>query len=212
MERPSHIAFSKSQTVSRRMVSFGLAVSFPLLVIWALMIGLTGGHQTWNPGGLVVRLDQDEVKPLPPPLPDPEMQKAENITAKLPDFYVDREPSERTVTAYGNGGTVTPPADPVPVGPDRTAVSIASTHTTPPYPLLAQRVGAEGKVTLRLTVLSDGSVGMAEIVTSSGRSDLDEAARAWIVRHWTYQPALDKGRPVISHVVASILFRLDNAR
>jgi outer membrane biosynthesis protein TonB len=55
-------------------------------------------------------------------------------------------------------------------------------------------------------------VGMAEVVTSRGRTDLDEAARAWIVRHWTYQPALDKGRPVISHVVASILFRLDNAR
>ncbi len=41
---------------------------------------------------------------------------------------------------------------------DRAAVSIALTHTSPPYPTIARRLELEGRVMLRLTILADGRV------------------------------------------------------
>jgi outer membrane biosynthesis protein TonB len=54
-------------------------------------------------------------------------------------------------------------------GADHAPVGILSTHTVPPYPPIARRIGAEGKVTLRLTVSAEGRVTRADVVTTSGR-------------------------------------------
>lgn len=210
MERPSHIAYRASQPLSRHLIALGLAASFPVAVLWGLASGM-GSHVIDVVRPLIYVPPEETVKPETPPPIDPKMREAETTIVVPPRFYTDPTQPEGGLSGYPREATVIPP-EPPPAGPDRAAVSIASTHTIPPYPTLARRLNAEGKVTLRLTVLTDGSVGMAEIVTSSGRSDLDEAARDWIVGHWTYKPALDKGQPVISRVVASIVFRLTNDR
>jgi hypothetical protein len=41
---------------------------------------------------------------------------------------------------------------------------------------------------------------------------LDEAARQWILTHWTYKPELKNGLAEIGHVMASVTFSLTNAR
>jgi protein TonB len=94
----------------------------------------------------------------------------------------------------------------------RAAIGIASTHTLPPYPPVARRIGAEGKVTLNLTVTAEGRVAQADIVTSSGRDDLDQTAQQWIVAHWAYKPALENGVPAVSHTLATVTFNLINER
>jgi protein TonB len=96
--------------------------------------------------------------------------------------------------------------------PDHAPVAIRATHTIPPYPPVALRIGAEGKVTLRLIVLPDGRVGQADIVASSGRQDLDEAAQQWIVGHWTYKPALRDGEAAPGQTLATVTFSLKDAR
>jgi len=65
-------------------------------------------------------------------------------------------------------------------------------------------------VTLRLTVSAEGKVTAAEIVTSSGRDDMDQTAQQWIMAHWAYKPALDKGVPTISRTLATVVFSLVN--
>jgi TonB family protein len=97
-----------------------------------------------------------------------------------------------------------------PAIPDRPPVGIAATHTVPPYPPIARRIGAEGKVTLRLTVTAEGRVSEAEVVTSSGRGDLDQTAQQWILAHWTYKPASANGVPVASKTLATVVFSLIN--
>jgi protein TonB len=89
-------------------------------------------------------------------------------------------------------------------------MSIAATHTAPPYPPIARRIGAEGKVTLRLTVTAEGRVSQADIVTSSGRDDLDQTAQQWIMAHWKYKPALANGVAVVSKTLATVTFSLIN--
>ena len=88
------------------------------------------------------------------------------------------------------------------------AVGIVSTHTVPPYPPIARRIGAEGKVTLRLTVSTEGRVTQADVESSSGHDELDQTAQQWIMAHWAYKPAQENGVPVVSHVLATVTFNL----
>ena len=67
-------------------------------------------------------------------------------------------------------------------------------------------------MTFRLTVTAEGRVGQAEVVTSSGRDDLDQTAQQWIFAHWTYKSALKDGIAVVSHTLASVTFSLVNER
>ena len=59
----------------------------------------------------------------------------------------------------------------------------------PVYPVAARSLRAEGRVTLRLAVLPDGSVGGATVLESSRRGLGFEAAALEAVKRWRYEPA-----------------------
>jgi protein TonB len=206
MERPSHIDIRLPRPVFSRVTLSGLAVSLPLVILWALTSGM-GAKIAGYGGPLVFVPDTEKVQPRTPP-PPPVLKDLPQVITVQPHVVIDQpQKSEQTIIG------VTPPAKsepqpPVASGPDRAASAITATHTSPPYPAVALRLGREGKVLLRLTVLADGHVGKAEIVSSSGSIELDEAAQGWIVAHWTYKPALDKGQPAASQVLATIVFNL----
>jgi protein TonB len=212
MERPSHINFdTQSQHFSRRLPLLGLALCLQASVAWLL------AHELINRKIGEVLPHLIEVVPLPekqpdrlPPPPDPTSVTPNKLTAVAPIF--DTAPSERTIVnieprqSSSSSQSITPPA------PDRAPVSISATHTVPPYPPIARRLGAEGKVTLNLTVNAEGRVAQADIVTSSGNGELDQAAQQWIVAHWKYKPALANGVAAASHTLATVTFNLINER
>ena len=209
MERPSHIDFdSQTRCLPCRLPYAGLAISLQCAVAFLFIYGIAN-HTIGN----IIRdievppiQKQEDDKRVEPPKPNLQT-KATQETAVEPKFRWDK-----TV-----GGDFFPPQPPVSGDPpargvDRALASIAGTHTVPPYPPIARRIGAEGKVTLRLTVSTEGKVMAAEIVSSSGRDDMDQTAQQWIMAHWAYKPALDNGVAVISHVLATVNFSLINAR
>jgi TonB family protein len=167
-------------------------------------------------GGIIDTLhfipDRDTTKPKLPPPPPFKPEEAGQVKAVEPVFRTVPEQGDdhgiTTTSSRPDDHLQQPPA----TGIDRAPAGVMATHTRPPYPLLAQRLGAVGKVTLRLTVLADGRVGQAEIVTSSGRSDLDDTARDWIIDHWTYKPALKDGQPATGQTLATVVFSLRNER
>ena len=64
------------------------------------------------------------------------------------------------------------------------------------YPRAAFRSGAQGSVTARLSIGTDGRVAECRIVTSSGNEDLDKTTCRLIQQRFRYQPALDSdGQP-----------------
>jgi len=208
MERPSHIIFdTQSHYFSRRLPMIGLALSLQFVGVWMFTHGLISRVMHFGPGIVEVVKIPDVVKqPDKPPEPNiPTRIKNDPIPEPLFDKAppIDNNPFTSQLPTTGD-----PPAK----GMDRALVSIASTHTVPPYPPAARQVNAEGKVTLRLTVSTEGKVTAAEIVSSSGRDDMDQAAQQWIMAHWAYKPALDNGVTVISHVLATVNFSLINAR
>jgi protein TonB len=206
MERPSHIDINPHQSLPHRLPLMGLAISLQIAVFWLISHGLVGQMIHVISGPIeVVRVHDPQIPPAAPP--EPPMRTVTAPTVPVPVIAVDPAQNTTTITA-----TVTPPAGTTTTaaGPDRVLISIMPTHTVPPYPVIARRLGVEGKVTLRLTVLTDGHVGRAEVVTSSGREDLDQTAQAWIVAHWLYKPALDKGVPAVTQTLATVVFSLTN--
>jgi periplasmic protein TonB len=76
----------------------------------------------------------------------------------------------------------------------------------PVYPAAARRMGREGKVVLRLFIDEAGKLLDVEVVESSGFEFTRSAVEA--VKKSTYQPALEKGRPVPSRAMLPVLFVL----
>jgi TonB family protein len=207
MERPSHIIFDTHQSLSRRLPLLGVAASLQIAIFWLFTHGLGSGviHAIIHDIELQPFKEKVDTAPKLPPIKPHIREHLETPTATLPIFNTDRRPGGTGITPTsnnGDGGAIT--------GPTRAAVSVAATHTVPPYPVIARRVGWEGQVTLRLTVLTDGHVGKAEVATSSGRVDLDQTAQAWIVSHWIYRPALDNGAPTVSQALATVVFSLND--
>jgi protein TonB len=207
MERPSHIIFD-TRHFSHRLPLVGLALSLQAAAVWLFMHGLAIGTFHLPPGPITLTPLDDPPQPRVKP-PEPTFQPLPIPKPADPLSGVTFAPSERgaiTVSPAPEPG----PTAPNPTGITRSPVSISATHTAPPYPPIARRIGVEGKVTLRLTVTAEGRVAQADIVTSSGREDLDQTAQQWIVAHWTYKPALANGVPAASQAMATVVFSLIN--
>jgi protein TonB len=215
MMRPSHPISTTlpSHLFSRRLAAAGLVVAIQIVIAWTLISALAVRlGDSFHPFKYVSVKEQ--AKPSMPPPPLPHIKDAAPPIVAPPIFTFDQEPGPSVITMGEPQQQATlskSQLPPVKVVPDRPAAAIAATQTTPPYPAMAQRLGAEGKVVLRLSVLADGTVGEAQIVTSSGRHDLDEVAQQWILKHWVYKPALKDGAPAPSELLAAVQFTLKDA-
>lgn len=82
-------------------------------------------------------------------------------------------------------------------------------RTTPRYPRSAARNRTEGRVTLLLTVASDGTVSDADVVESEPEGVFDEAA-IQAVRTWKFAPHVKDGEPVEQVGLQAIYFKMGN--
>jgi protein TonB len=209
MERPSHITLT-SGSFHSRLPLFALAAFLQAAIVWMFAHGL---HTSaiHIPPDLTFRLSPDTPTEKTPPPKPVDIQKIELPKTVTPIF--ETAPVERNETGITTmppqTGTTTPAATAL---PSHAAVGITGTHTTPPYPPVALRTGEEGKVTLQLAIAPTGRVTRADVLVSSGHDDLDRSAQDWIVAHWAYRPALDKGEPVAGQAMATVTFSLKNAR
>jgi protein TonB len=187
------------------MMTFAIVAAFHVAVVVTFIVAL---RPHWIPTfGLTDIHAVIPKTPTTPPQPRPPIGQTVliNPTAppvQKPDWTV-KDPNAQPITqppSGANGDTQSLPT--------RNPVSLFSTHTPPPYPLLERRLGNEGNVQLRLTIDADGEVTDAEIVRSSGYDELDQAAASWVKAHWRYLPALQNGQPVAATTTALVTFRL----
>jgi protein TonB len=200
----------RHQTISHRLTWAGLSLFLPAGMFWLFANGLTASViQPFMPKDLTIEYFKPEQTKKPPP-PEPKtVERLKIPTVEMPSFDIARGATGNSIT------TIAPQAgnDPPPVlVPDRAPAIIAATRTTPPYPVIARRVGWEGSVMLRLTVSPQGRVARADVVTSSGHSELDRTAQDWVMAHWRYRPAIKDGAAIEAQVLTKILFSLDASR
>ena len=203
MQRPgTTIRFTPEQPPSRRYATIGFVGLLHIGLIYVLANGLAPTIVRAVRHDISARLiptqvekPREAVKPVQPTLVKPTPD-----TAPEPKIQIN-----------------TPSQSPISVAPAQSAPSnaqasaIGDTHSKPPYPLTARRLGQEGRVVLKLTISTDGRVVNADIVKSSGYPELDQTAQSWVVVHWRYRPAMQGGVAVMSTTTAAVTFDLNSA-
>ncbi|MBF0427083.1 MAG: energy transducer TonB [Magnetococcales bacterium] len=137
--------------------------------------------------------------------PDPPVDVVPVVSSEPPAAAVVSPPRPGVAAAVPT--TIpTPPEEPD--HPPDVAAAYAN-NPAPDYPAAARRLGVEGVVTLRVTVLESGTVGVVGVAESSGSAVLDQAAQA-AVRRWQFVPARRGDRPMTAEVLVPIRFQLQS--
>jgi TonB family protein len=121
------------------------------------------------------------------------------------------------VASFDGNGNVTflPPTEAaaadrrVTLADSRAQVDIRSRQLAPPkYPADAAAARTTGKVVVIVDVAADGSVSDARVEKSEPAGVFDQATLE-AVKKWTFQPALEDGRPVAGRVRVPVTFEMD---
>ena len=188
-------------------LTLALVGALHIVVIYGLYLGLTGEYSAVIPHGPMVFIPVPVTKPPPQPqIPLPKLIKPAIPAIPKPDFPVDHDRGNTGITEI-----VGPPLHPtVDTQPSVivAARGIMGTHSTPDYPPLAVRLNQTGNVMLKLTIDERGAVVAATVEKSSGYDALDNAAVAWVIAHWRYEPATKDGKPFATSTDALVTFRL----
>ncbi|SRR5579885_653660 len=206
MKRPEHLAISSGRVTPRRAISIGIVGALHIAVIWALLNGITAKVQKYIPPTLIAHVvDVQQPKPQTVPPPPTLVKPTEPQVMPPPEIVVQTPPPPAAISAPPQQ----PATNPVPV--NASAAGITSTHTTPPYPPNARRLGEQGQVLLKIMVTPQGSVSDAQVARSSGYPDLDQTAVDWVKSHWRYKPAMQNGVAIASTTQAIVKFDLKTA-
>jgi protein TonB len=151
-----------------------------------------------------------KVEPPPPPPPPPKAARKAPPPIQTSPVVASEAPSlaaVETVAAIAPAGPA-PPAPPEPVKPAVGGIGYKN-NPPPDYPTLAVRQGWQGTVLLRVRVLQSGAVESVEVVRSSGKKLLDDAA-IHTVERWVFAPSTRGTTPVDGFATVPIEFKLDS--
>lgn len=159
---------------------------------------------------------------VPPPPPPPDQPMAPPPVVAPPAIVqVPAPPVQiQTVTTPPPAISLTPQAAP-PAPPPPPKVSQAARAKGNPgryfgpdaYPPAAKRAGAEGRVSVRLTIGTDGRVSDCTVTGSSGNSDLDDTTCRIFRSRVRYEAAKDTdGNPIVDHKSQSVVWKLQDDR
>jgi protein TonB len=213
-------ARAASVSPSRMMFAVGLAELFEAGAIYLVGSGLGARVMNTLHKPININVFEPPVKQvqLPPP-PQTQFVKPSLPTVSRPTIDVQTPPASNPIASQSDHPTGTQPSAAVPAQPAARNLpaatlpsGIAATHTQPPYPMLARRIGEQGTVVLSITVGADGIVESASVAKSSGRVDLDQAAASWVKDHWKYRPASRNGEPIMAQIEAQVVFDLNQSR
>ncbi|MFM1990395.1 MAG: hypothetical protein RJA99_3352 [Pseudomonadota bacterium] len=231
--------YANPQSSIRRLTGLAIAAAVHVAIVYALVAGLTrqAVDVAQNPGAASivyeVKLFQSPtVTPSPaskelrktPAKPSRSSSETLSATSTLPTAptpvpdvsLAAREEARSPIVASSS----TPASAPAPASsshvepvraPERTApvVDAARDCIKPEYPAVSRRLEESGTVAMRLLVDIEGRVTESEIVTSSGYSRLDEAARN-ALSLCRFKPGTVDGRPQPSWVTLKYRWVLDN--
>ena len=153
-----------------------------------------------------------EPKPEPKPVAKPKPVEPQPVQkAAEPDAPVD-VPAPPAPAPTPASSEPTPPVAAPPSLPDRDPDYQAAylKNPVPAYPMVARRMGWQGKVVLNVEVLASGLPGQVKLYQSSGHDVLDNAAIK-SVSGWRFVAARQGGQAVTKWFLVPIPFILKEA-
>jgi len=193
-----------------------------LVVIAAHVVGVWVGHRyaltsqpKQKPKELAIEIVRPpkplpKIEPPPPPPPPKTQRKAPppiQTLAAVPANETVATPVE-TVAAVAPAEATPPPPAPEPVKAAFGGIGYKN-NPAPDYPAQAVRQGWQGTVLLRVKVLQSGAVDGIEVVKSSGKKVLDDAA-VHTVERWVFAPSTRGATPIDGFATVPIEFKLDS--
>ncbi|HEY1707996.1 MAG TPA: TonB family protein [Rhizomicrobium sp.] len=228
MLRPSIFGRLSKPSNRSRFVAFAAAGLIEIGLVTALLSGLAARAVKELPQALNV------VDVLTPPPPQPAVQPVKPVlvqpqmpTVPIPEIRIQRRAPAHAIAAIAAKAPVaTVPMPPVAMSPvavpepaqappaiaPTVLQAVAGTHTTPPYPEMARRLGQQGQVRVHISVGADGQITRVDVAKSSGSAFLDDAARNWVLSNWRYRAATRDGAGVVSETDAIVVFDLKDLR
>jgi protein TonB len=159
----------------------------------------------------IVRPPTPKVEPPPPP-PPPKKQQLRKapppIQAAVPVPSTAPLSAPVETVAAAAPAEPAPPPPPAPVKPAFGGIGYKN-NPAPDYPAQAARQGWQGTVLLRVKVLQSGAVDSIEVVRSSGKKLLDDAA-VQTVQRWVFAPSTQGTTPIDGFATVPIEFKLDS--
>ena len=147
-------------------------------------------------------------RPRPPTQPVQQQTIAEQPTA-VASTAVLTAVGHRTSHRNAPSSTAAPALDIAPTSTGPSPVQLAYLSApAPAYPRMAKQRGITGTVLLQVLVGIDGRPLEVTVAQSSGNRELDEAARAQVLRRWSFQPASKNGQAVQAIGMVPIEFAL----
>ncbi len=217
MLKPRHdlIGVQAAGMTPRRAMILGTVAMLHVIAVYALINGMAATIiKRIGPDIVVIKVDPEPPPKVIPTPPQPTIVRPNTAIPTTPPMpHIDIQlpaTDDKTGPTLTHDGPTTP-GKPLQVA-DTGPAGIMSTHTTPPYPSLARRLGQQGTVHLQMTISALGEVTAATVMESSGSSELDQAAIAWVLAHWKYKPALQGGAAMSGQTQAAIRFDLKQAR
>jgi protein TonB len=147
-----------------------------------------------------MEMQQADIVPQPKPKPKPKEIEPEPVPADEPALK-EVAPVEQAQNAS------TPSPVQLDTEPDYRADYL--NNPRPAYPMVARRMGFNGKVILNVEVLAEGKAGQVLLHQSSGYKILDESALR-TVKTWKFSPAKRFGQPVTQWFLVPIKFSLED--
>ena len=206
MERPNHLNVGDKSTSSKA-GSIAIVVGIHVAVIFGLVAALNQGALMKQLQEIKATVDTQKEPPKAPPPPPPDLVKPPPPFIPPPDIVIANDAPTNTITAVTN--VVQPPAPPKPAAvPATLAAGRGNNCASRYYPPLAVRLNHEGSTILTVHIGANGSVSAAEVGTSSGFSELDQAAVQCVTAQWRFTPATQNGAPVESTKQYKIVWKL----
>jgi protein TonB len=211
MERPNHLHAS-NQSASSKLTGLVIVIAIHVLAIMGLITALASGQILKQIASIQATIDRQKVPPKAPPPPPPDEIKPPPPTAIVPVITLAPEAPPPVTTV-----PKPPPAPPkaeaaAPPPPPTELKPIARTHTSPPYPVISQRLGEQGTTSMVVTINTEGSLSDCKVTKSSGSERLDTAACEWIKNHWKWQPPTQLGKPVVANAAIAFTWNLKDAQ
>ncbi len=214
MQRPVSHGIVESQPRSpQRLATSVIAVgALHVVLIYALMTGLYIKIVPIIRHDIIARvLPTEELPPVPPKPPEIPMTQPAMDQVPMPFVKIDTPPPDAINVAHADHPTPATPQLDKSIAPTA-VISLAGTHSTPPYPPLSRRLGEEGVVGLRILIADNGRISNVAVIKSSGVERLDDAAKEWVLANWRYRAATRDGKPIASETQAVVIFNLKTAR
>lgn len=210
---PPGMIASERGAVSRDALSVTLLVAaVHATILYAWLAQPASAPRFPRPMAVDVALQADTAQAVKPKArPEPRHEETPEAVNPKPEQTDAEKVPDRSEPRATSAAPDVPPALPelADAEPDYQAAYL--NNPLPAYPMVAQRMGLQGKVVLNVEVLETGKCGTVSVFRSSGHAVLDEAALE-TVKSWRFTPARQGGHAVTRWFKVPIVFSLRDAK